>query len=31
MGPYSQVEAANKARAKLLDNGVDVALVRTQR
>jgi cell division protein FtsN len=31
MGPYGQVEAANKARAKLLDNGVDVALVRTQK
>jgi cell division protein FtsN len=31
MGPYNQVESANKARAKLLDNGVDVALVRTQK
>jgi cell division protein FtsN len=31
MGPYQQVEAMNKARAKLLDNGVDVAIVRNQK
>jgi len=31
MGPYNQVEAMNKARAKLIDSGVDVAIVRNQR
>lgn len=31
LGPYNQVESMNKARAKLLDNGVDVAVVRKQR
>jgi cell division protein FtsN len=31
VGPYSQVEAMNKARAKLLDSGVDVAIVRNQK
>jgi cell division protein FtsN len=31
MGPYNQVETMNKARAKLLDSGVDVAIVRNQR
>jgi cell division protein FtsN len=31
LGPYNQAEAMNKARAKLLDSGVDVAPVRTQR
>jgi cell division protein FtsN len=31
LGPYNQVESMNKARAKLLDNGVDVAIVRKQR
>ena len=31
VGPYAQVEARNKARAKLLDSGVDVAIVRNQR
>ena len=31
LGPYNQVEAMNKARAKLLDNGVVVDVVRTQR
>jgi cell division protein FtsN len=31
LGPYNQVEAMNKARAKLLDSGVDVAIVRNQR
>ena len=31
LGPYNQVEAMNQARAKLLDSGVDVAIVRNQR
>ena len=31
VGPYTQVEAVNKARAKLLDSGVDVAIVRNKR
>jgi cell division protein FtsN len=31
MGPFNQVEAMNKARAKLQDSGVDVAIVRNQR
>ena len=31
MGPYNQAEAMNKARAKLLDSGIDVAIVRNQR
>jgi len=31
LGPYNKVEAMNKARAKLLDSGVDVAIVRNQR
>jgi cell division protein FtsN len=31
VGPYSQLEAMNKARAKLLDSGVDVAIVRNQK
>jgi cell division protein FtsN len=31
LGPYNQVETMNKARAKLLDSGVDVAIVRNQR
>lgn len=31
IGPYSQAESMNKARAKLLDSGVDVAIVRNQR
>jgi cell division protein FtsN len=31
IGPYNQVEPMNKARAKLLDSGVDVAIVRNQR
>jgi len=31
LGPYRQAEAMNKARAKLLDSGVDVAIVRSQR
>jgi cell division protein FtsN len=31
LGPYNQVEAMNKARANLLDSGVDVAIVRNQR
>lgn len=31
VGPFSQVEAMNKVRAKLSDNGVDVAVVRIQK
>ena len=31
VGPYAQAETMNKARAKLLDNGVDVAIVRNQK
>lgn len=31
VGPYSGPEAMNKARAKLLDSGIDVAIVRNQR
>ncbi|MET3132272.1 cell division protein FtsN [Oxalobacteraceae bacterium GrIS 1.11] len=31
MGPYNQVEAMNRARTKLSDNGVDVAVVRNQK
>nr|WP_229260156.1 SPOR domain-containing protein [Duganella aquatilis] len=31
MGPYNQVEAMNKARSKLSENGVDVAVVRNQK
>ncbi len=31
LGPFNQVESMNKARAKLLDSGVDVAIVRNQR
>jgi cell division protein FtsN len=31
IGPYSQVEAMNRARAKLVDSGIDVAIVRNQR
>ena len=31
VGPYPQVEAMNKARAKLLDSGIDVAIVRNQK
>jgi cell division protein FtsN len=31
VGPYAQVETMNKARAKLLDSGVDVAIVRNQK
>ncbi|MEH6436291.1 SPOR domain-containing protein [Massilia sp. DD77] len=31
VGPYTQVEAVNKARAKLLDSGIDVAIVRNQK
>jgi cell division protein FtsN len=31
LGPYNQAESMNKARAKLLDSGVDVAIVRNQR
>ncbi|KQV55042.1 MULTISPECIES: SPOR domain-containing protein [unclassified Duganella] len=31
MGPFTQVEAMNKARAKLSENGIDVAVVRNQK
>ena len=31
IGPFNQVEAMNRARAKLLDSGVDVAIVRNQK
>lgn len=31
MGPFAQVEAMNKARSKLSENGVDVSVVRNQR
>ncbi|TFW24853.1 SPOR domain-containing protein [Duganella callida] len=31
VGPYTQVEAMNKARGKLSENGVDVAVVRNQK
>jgi cell division protein FtsN len=31
VGPYNQVESMNKARAKLIDSGVDVAIVRNQK
>lgn len=31
IGPFSQVEAMNRARAKLVDSGVDVAIVRNQK
>ncbi|SFC61927.1 SPOR domain-containing protein [Massilia yuzhufengensis] len=31
VGPYNGVESMNKARAKLLDSGIDVAIVRNQR
>jgi cell division protein FtsN len=31
LGPYATNEAANKARAKLLDAGVDTAIVRNQK
>ena len=31
IGPYNQVETMNRARAKLIDSGVDVAIVRNQK
>jgi cell division protein FtsN len=31
LGPYSQVEAMNKVRSKLTENGIDVAVVRNQK
>ncbi|WP_295992925.1 SPOR domain-containing protein [Rugamonas sp.] len=31
MGPYNQVEAMNRVRSKLSENGVDVAVVRNQK
>ena len=31
IGPFAQVEAMNKARSKLIDNGIDVAIVKNQK
>jgi cell division protein FtsN len=31
IGPFGQVETMNKARAKLIDSGIDVAIVRNQK
>jgi cell division protein FtsN len=31
MGPFTQVEAMNKVRSKLSENGIDVAVVRNQK
>lgn len=31
IGPFPQVESMNKARAKLIDNGIDVAIVKNQK
>lgn len=31
MGPFNQVEAMNRARTKLAENGVDVAVIRNQK
>lgn len=31
MGPYGQIEAMNRARSKLSENGVDVAVIRNQK
>jgi cell division protein FtsN len=31
MGPFTQVEAMNKVRGKLSENGIDVAVVRQQK
>lgn len=31
IGPFGQVESMNKARAKLIDSGIDVAIVRNQK
>ena len=31
IGPFSHVESMNKARAKLIDNGIDVAIVKNQK
>ena len=31
IGPYTQVEAMTRARAKLVDSGIDVAIVRNQK
>jgi cell division protein FtsN len=31
IGPYSQVEAMTRARAKLVDSGIDVAIVKNQK
>jgi len=31
MGPFNQVEAMNRVRSKLSENGIDVAVVRNQK
>ena len=31
VGPYADIESMNKARAKLIDSGIDVAIVRNQK
>jgi cell division septation protein DedD len=31
IGPFTQVEAMNKVRSKLSENGIDVAVVRNQK
>ncbi|MES2018580.1 MAG: SPOR domain-containing protein [Pseudomonadota bacterium] len=31
IGPFAQVETMNKARAKLIDSGIDVAIVKNQK
>ncbi len=31
VGPYNQIEAMNKVRAKLIENGIDVSIVHNQR
>jgi len=31
IGPFQQVEAMNKVRSKLSENGIDVAVVRNQK
>jgi cell division protein FtsN len=31
IGPFNQVEAMNKVRSKLSENGIDVAVVRNQK
>ncbi|UUZ50729.1 SPOR domain-containing protein [Massilia sp. B-10] len=31
IGPFAQADAMNKARSKLLDSGIDVAIVKNQK